>query len=44
VELGIQPALLSLFMVLTYSVVLGTVYVTLDRWNAVNRFEPKSLK
>jgi hypothetical protein len=44
VELGIQPALLSLFMVLTYSVVLGTVYVTLDRWNAVNQFEPKSLK
>jgi hypothetical protein len=44
VGLGIKPALLSLVMVLTYSIVLGTVYVTLDRWNAVNRFEPKSLK
>jgi hypothetical protein len=33
VELGIQPALLSLFMVLTYSVVLGIVYFTLDKWD-----------
>jgi hypothetical protein len=32
VELGIQPALLSLFMVLTYSVVLGIVYTALDKW------------
>ena len=30
--LGIAPALLSLAMLLTYSVVLATVYVTLDRW------------
>jgi hypothetical protein len=33
VELGIKPTLLSLFMVLTYSVVLGIVYMTLDKWN-----------
>ena len=33
VELGIQPALLSLFMVLTYSVVLGIVYTALDSEN-----------
>ena len=33
VGLGIKPAVLSLFMVLTYSVVLGTVYMTLDKWN-----------
>jgi hypothetical protein len=44
VGLGIKPALLSLAMVLTYSIVLGSVYVTLDKWNAVNRYEPKSLK
>ena len=31
VELGIKPALLSLFMVLTYSVVLGIVYTALDK-------------
>ena len=31
--LGIAPALLSLVMLLTYSVVLATVYVTLDRWS-----------
>jgi hypothetical protein len=30
IGLGIAPALLSLAMVLTYSVVLGTVYVALD--------------
>ena len=30
--LGIAPALLSLAMLLTYSVVLATVYATLDRW------------
>jgi hypothetical protein len=42
--LGIKPALLSLTMVLTYSVVLGIVYVTLDKWNAVNLFESKRLK
>lgn len=29
-DLGIAPAMLSLGMVLTYSVVLGTVYVALD--------------
>jgi hypothetical protein len=28
--LGVGPALLSLAMLLTYSVVLGTVYVTLE--------------
>jgi hypothetical protein len=33
VELGIKPALLSLFMVLTYSVVLGIVYMALDKWD-----------
>ena len=43
-ELGIKPALLSLAMVLTYSIVLGTVYVALEKWNAVNRFEHKRLK
>lgn len=32
VGLGIEPALLSLAMLLTYSVVLGTVYVALDSW------------
>jgi hypothetical protein len=32
VKLGIKPAMLSLFMVLTYSVVLGIVYTALDRW------------
>jgi hypothetical protein len=32
VGLGIAPALLSLAMLLTYSVVLGTVYVALDSW------------
>jgi hypothetical protein len=31
--LGVAPALLSLAMLLTYSVVLATVYVTLDRWS-----------
>jgi hypothetical protein len=36
VGLGIKPALLSLVMVLIYSIVLGTVYVTLDRWNPAN--------
>jgi hypothetical protein len=30
IGLGIGPALLSLAMVLTYSVVLGTVYIALD--------------
>jgi hypothetical protein len=30
--LGITPALLSLAMLLTYSVVLGTVYAALDTW------------
>jgi hypothetical protein len=44
VGLGIKPALLSLAMVLTYSIVLGTVYVALEKWNAVNRFEHKRLK
>ena len=33
VGLGIKPTLLSLFMVLTYSLVLGIVYMTLDKWN-----------
>ena len=32
VGLGIAPALLSLAMLLAYSVVLGTVYVALDSW------------
>jgi Family of unknown function (DUF6789) len=32
VGLGIAPALLSLAMLLTYSMVLGTVYVALDTW------------
>lgn len=32
VGLGIGPALLSLVMLLTYSIVLGTVYVALDSW------------
>jgi hypothetical protein len=32
VGLGIRPALLSLAMLLTYSVVLGTVYAALDTW------------
>jgi hypothetical protein len=31
-ELGIKPAMLSLAMVLTYSIVLGTVYATLNSW------------
>ena len=30
--LGIAPALMSLVMLLIYSVVLGTVYVALDTW------------
>jgi hypothetical protein len=29
---GVGPALLSLSMLLTYSVVLGTVYATLNSW------------
>jgi len=29
---GIAPALMSLAMLLTYSVVLGTVYATLETW------------
>jgi len=33
VGLGIGPALLSLAMLLTYSVVLGTVYVALSSKN-----------
>ena len=33
VGLGIAPALLSLAMLLTYSVVLGTVYAALDSWS-----------
>ncbi len=33
VGLGIGPAMLSLAMVLTYSIVLGTVYVALDAWS-----------
>jgi hypothetical protein len=31
-ELGIKPAMLSLAMVLTYSIVLGIVYTALDKW------------
>jgi hypothetical protein len=31
--LGVAPALLSLAMLLTYSVVLGIVYFALDAWN-----------
>ncbi|MGB8610961.1 MAG: DUF6789 family protein [Pseudolabrys sp.] len=31
--LGIAPALLSLGMLLTYSIVLATVYAALDRWS-----------
>ena len=31
--LGIAPALLSLGMLLTYSIVLATVYIALDRWS-----------
>ena len=31
-DLGIKPAMLSLAMVLTYSVVLGIVYTALDKW------------
>jgi hypothetical protein len=31
--LGAAPAMLSLGMLLTYSVVLGTVYFALDAWN-----------
>lgn len=30
--LGIAPAFLSLAMLLTYSIVLATVYLALDRW------------
>ena len=30
IGLGIAPAMMSLGMVLTYSVILGTVYVALD--------------
>jgi Family of unknown function (DUF6789) len=33
VGLGIGPAMLSLAMVLTYSIVLGTVYIALDAWS-----------
>ena len=33
VGLGIEPALLSLAMLLTYSVVLGTVYAALNSWS-----------
>jgi hypothetical protein len=33
VGLGIAPAMLSLAMVLTYSIVLGTVYIALDSWS-----------
>jgi hypothetical protein len=33
VGLGIEPALLSLAMLLTYSVVLGIVYVALNSWS-----------
>ena len=40
--LGIAPALLSLAMLLTYSVVLGTVYVALDAWNPTFRDEQDS--
>jgi hypothetical protein len=32
VELGIGPALMSLFMLLTYSVVLGMVYGAFNSW------------
>ncbi len=32
-SLGIEPALFSLAMVLTYSVVLGTVYAALNSWH-----------
>jgi hypothetical protein len=31
--LGIAPAMMSLGMVLTYSIVLGTVYIALDSWS-----------
>ena len=44
VGLGIKPTLLSLFMVLTYSVVLGTVYTALDKWNAGQSFRIERLK
>jgi hypothetical protein len=32
--------LLSLAMLLTYSVVLATVYVTLDKWNEMSALGP----
>ena len=38
IGLGIGPALLSLAMVLTYSVVLGTVYVALDAQSSHHLF------
>jgi Family of unknown function (DUF6789) len=38
--LGIAPALLSLAMLLTYSVVLATVYVTLDKWSETSALGP----
>jgi hypothetical protein len=44
VGLGIKPALLSLAMVLTYSVVLGIVYTALDKWSPVNPIRTKRLK
>ncbi len=30
---GVGPAVLSLVMLLTYSIVLGTVYVALSSWS-----------
>ena len=33
VGLGIAPAMMALAMVLTYSIVLGTVYAALDSWS-----------
>ncbi len=42
VGLGIGPALLSLAMLLTYSLVLGTVYVALDSWHTAGYFSGRS--
>jgi hypothetical protein len=44
VGLGIKPAMLSLAMVPTYSIVLGTVYVALEKWNASQSFRIETLK
>jgi len=32
-DLGIEPALFSLAMLLTYSIVLGSVYAALNFWH-----------